>query len=130
MRALWALERWLGIRKIYAAHMTLYGPSASQTSRKYMDDGASKAPIKKYDERYQEFLSSLLDRRPLYIYTCECIFMHRSAGDFFGPRFSVLTKYDRHNAIRELVASAAVASQDELRRKLVRRGFDVTQATL
>ena len=39
-------------------------------------------------------------------------------------------KHDRHNAIRELVASAAVMSQDELRRKLVRRGFDVTQATL
>ena len=41
-----------------------------------------------------------------------------------------MTKYDRHNAIRELVASASVANQDELRRKLVRRGFDVTQATL
>jgi transcriptional regulator of arginine metabolism len=45
-------------------------------------------------------------------------------------RFITLTKFDRHNAIRELVASAAVTSQDELRRKLVRRGFDVTQATL
>src|SRR6185437_5318606 len=42
----------------------------------------------------------------------------------------ILAKYDRHNAIRDLVASAAIASQDELRRKLVRRGFDVTQATL
>jgi transcriptional regulator of arginine metabolism len=41
-----------------------------------------------------------------------------------------LTKYDRHNAIRELVAAASVTSQDELRRKLVRRGFDVTQATV
>ncbi len=41
-----------------------------------------------------------------------------------------MTKIDRHNAIRELVAAAAVSSQDELRRKLVRRGFDVTQATL
>jgi transcriptional regulator of arginine metabolism len=41
-----------------------------------------------------------------------------------------LTKYDRHNAIRELVATASVTSQDELRRKLVRRGFDVTQATV
>lgn len=28
------------------------------------------------------------------------------------------------------MASASVANQDELRRKLVRRGFDVTQATL
>ncbi|HEX3470584.1 MAG TPA: ArgR family transcriptional regulator [Silvibacterium sp.] len=44
--------------------------------------------------------------------------------------FSILTKYDRHNAIRDLVASTAVGSQDELRRKLVRRGFDVTQATV
>jgi transcriptional regulator of arginine metabolism len=41
-----------------------------------------------------------------------------------------VTKYDRHNAIRELVGSAGVTSQDELRRKLVRLGFDVTQATL
>ncbi|MGA3082128.1 MAG: ArgR family transcriptional regulator [Terracidiphilus sp.] len=36
----------------------------------------------------------------------------------------------RHNAIRELVGHALVASQDELRRKLRRRGFAVTQATL
>jgi transcriptional regulator of arginine metabolism len=41
-----------------------------------------------------------------------------------------LTKHNRHTVIRELVGSAAVANQDELRRKLVRRGFDVTQATL
>jgi transcriptional regulator of arginine metabolism len=41
-----------------------------------------------------------------------------------------LSKQDRHSAIRHLVAAEAVASQDELRRKLVRRGFDVTQATL
>lgn len=39
-------------------------------------------------------------------------------------------KLERHNAIRTLVAEKAVASQNELRRKLVRRGFDVTQATL
>jgi transcriptional regulator of arginine metabolism len=36
----------------------------------------------------------------------------------------------RHNAIRELVADSLVANQDELRRKLRRRGFAVTQATL
>ncbi|MGA3373566.1 MAG: ArgR family transcriptional regulator [Terracidiphilus sp.] len=36
----------------------------------------------------------------------------------------------RHNAIRELVAHGLVANQDELRRKLRRRGFAVTQATL
>jgi transcriptional regulator of arginine metabolism len=36
----------------------------------------------------------------------------------------------RHNAIRELVTHNLVANQDELRRKLRRRGFAVTQATL
>ncbi|MBT9329803.1 arginine repressor [Paracidobacterium acidisoli] len=41
-----------------------------------------------------------------------------------------MSKTERHNAIRELVATAAIGSQDELRRKLIRRGFDVTQATL
>jgi transcriptional regulator of arginine metabolism len=39
-------------------------------------------------------------------------------------------KAQRHDAIRELVAHALVANQDELRRKLRRRGFEVTQATL
>jgi transcriptional regulator of arginine metabolism len=41
-----------------------------------------------------------------------------------------LMKTLRHNAIRELVAQSMVANQDELRRKLRRRGFAVTQATL
>jgi transcriptional regulator of arginine metabolism len=39
-------------------------------------------------------------------------------------------KYQRQNVIRELVGQSLVASQDELRRKLRRRGFAVTQATL
>ena len=39
-------------------------------------------------------------------------------------------KHLRHNAIRELVATSAVTNQDELRRKLLRHGFEVTQATL
>jgi transcriptional regulator of arginine metabolism len=39
-------------------------------------------------------------------------------------------KFQRHNAIRELVANSLVSNQDELRRKLRRRGFEVTQATL
>jgi transcriptional regulator of arginine metabolism len=39
-------------------------------------------------------------------------------------------KPQRHTVIREIVASTPVVSQHELRRKLVRRGFDVTQATL
>lgn len=39
-------------------------------------------------------------------------------------------KQSRHNAIRQLVVTQAVANQDELRRLLVKRGFEVTQATL
>jgi transcriptional regulator of arginine metabolism len=39
-------------------------------------------------------------------------------------------KDQRHNAIKDLVASSAVTNQDELRRKLRRRGIQVTQATL
>jgi transcriptional regulator of arginine metabolism len=39
-------------------------------------------------------------------------------------------KLERHNAIQELVGSSLIQSQDDLRRKLRRRGFAVTQATL
>jgi transcriptional regulator of arginine metabolism len=39
-------------------------------------------------------------------------------------------KQQRHTAIRELLNEAGVPSQDELRRRLARRGFHVTQATL
>jgi len=39
-------------------------------------------------------------------------------------------KNERHNAIRQLLSEGPVVSQDQLRRKLMRRGFDVTQATL
>lgn len=39
-------------------------------------------------------------------------------------------KTQRLDAIREVLSSSAIASQDELRRKLRRRGFHVTQATL
>jgi transcriptional regulator of arginine metabolism len=52
------------------------------------------------------------------------------------PRFQLsgerqgAMKFQRHNAIRDLVASSLVSNQDELRRKLRRRGFEVTQATL
>jgi transcriptional regulator of arginine metabolism len=41
-----------------------------------------------------------------------------------------MSKLERHNTIRHLVAAESIASQDELRRKLARRGFAVTQATL
>jgi transcriptional regulator of arginine metabolism len=36
----------------------------------------------------------------------------------------------RHNAIRDLLSRSEVASQDQLRRKLRRLGYAVTQATL
>jgi transcriptional regulator of arginine metabolism len=39
-------------------------------------------------------------------------------------------KQDRQHAIREIVASRAVASQEELRQLLAERGWDVTQSTL
>ncbi len=39
-------------------------------------------------------------------------------------------KSDRHHVIREIVTARAVASQEELRRQLLRRGWDVTQSTL
>lgn len=39
-------------------------------------------------------------------------------------------KFQRLNVIREVLTSSPVASQDELRRKLRRRGIHVTQATL
>lgn len=39
-------------------------------------------------------------------------------------------KDERLNAIREVLSSSPVTSQDELRRKLRRRGIEVTQATL
>ena len=41
-----------------------------------------------------------------------------------------LSKQDRHNLIRQLVEAESITSQDELRRRLVKRGFEVTQATL
>jgi transcriptional regulator of arginine metabolism len=42
----------------------------------------------------------------------------------------VPTKQDRHAAILELIDDRAVASQEEMRRLLLQRGWDVTQSTL
>ena len=41
-----------------------------------------------------------------------------------------MSKLARHSAIRDLVSSQDVASQEDLRRRLYRRGHRVTQATL
>jgi transcriptional regulator of arginine metabolism len=56
----------------------------------------------------------------------------RTSGRAFDlfERETAAMKDLRHNAIRELVARSQVTNQDELRRKLRRRGFQVTQATL
>ncbi|HJR63047.1 MAG TPA: arginine repressor [Gemmatimonadaceae bacterium] len=39
-------------------------------------------------------------------------------------------KRERQSTIREIIASRAVASQEELRKLLLQRGWDVTQSTL
>lgn len=39
-------------------------------------------------------------------------------------------KSERQSAIREIVAARDVASQEDLRRQLTKRGWDVTQSTL
>ena len=39
-------------------------------------------------------------------------------------------KQQRHITIREILEGSPVASQDDLRRRLAKRGFHVTQATL
>lgn len=41
-----------------------------------------------------------------------------------------MSKLSRHAAIRDLLSEEEIASQDELRRRLFRRGHRVTQATL
>ena len=54
-------------------------------------------------------------------------------GDFSpvqDPLTASENKTERHTVIRALLGAGDVASQDELRRKLARRGFRVTQATL
>jgi transcriptional regulator of arginine metabolism len=72
-----------------------------------------------------------------------CIFM-RARLPLRGPRQilsrniirdplrdrKAIMKHQRLDAIREVLASSLITSQDELRRKLRRRGIDVTQATL
>jgi transcriptional regulator of arginine metabolism len=83
-------------------------------------------PIGRYDIFHQS-LHTYSDL--LYIYAS-------AAACFCEPRFRFVwrkcanMKDLRHNAIRELVARSAVSNQGELRRKLRRRGIEVTQATL
>jgi transcriptional regulator of arginine metabolism len=74
--------------------------------------------------------------RALHTYT-NSMYIYSSAVSGWKPRFRFARKrqpaqmkLQRHNAIRELLTSSLVTNQDELRRKLRRRGFAVTQATL
>ena len=70
----------------------------------------------------------------MYIYAC-AVSQQRAALSIWAEsdrkgKTSQAMKFQRHNAIRDLVAKSPVSNQDELRRKLRRRGFEVTQATL
>jgi transcriptional regulator of arginine metabolism len=67
-----------------------------------------------------------------FAYLCIALYIYASAAPTRAALsiFSGNMKPSRHNAIRELVASSSILNQDELRRKLRRRGFAVTQATL
>jgi len=70
----------------------------------------------------------------LYIYTSAAAALRAALSIWpallAGEGLSRVMKFQRHNAIRELVGHSLVSNQDELRRKLRRRGFEVTQATL
>jgi transcriptional regulator of arginine metabolism len=57
-------------------------------------------------------------------------FRYADRASFLSEDGKTAMKYERLNAIRELLESSPVTSQDQLRRKLRRRGFEVTQATL
>jgi len=69
----------------------------------------------------------------LHTYTV-LLYIYTSAISRYGPGFQFVRdgalKTQRQNAIREVLASSLVTNQDELRRKLRRRGIHVTQATL
>jgi transcriptional regulator of arginine metabolism len=70
----------------------------------------------------------------------ECITLHylrvndpaaRSRNAFRGAKLTfVANKRERHDTILEIVDSRVVSSQEDLRKMLLQRGWDVTQATL
>ena len=64
----------------------------------------------------------------MHNYTQKDVYLF-SIGHSISAKGSEL-KQERHIAIRELLVTTSVASQDELRRQLARSGFHVTQATL
>jgi transcriptional regulator of arginine metabolism len=74
-----------------------------------------------------------LRKQRLHTYTI-WLYIYASAAAVRSRAFALpetfAMKLQRLDAIRELIGHTAVANQDELRRKLRRRGFAVTQATL
>ncbi len=78
----------------------------------------------------KNFYRNDVDKSALHIYTIELYFYARRRRGAPAAFFLLLSKTERHNAIRELVATTVISNQEELRRKLIRRGFDVTQATV
>jgi transcriptional regulator of arginine metabolism len=70
-----------------------------------------------------------LCKRGVYLYERGFRFADR-AFDFLLTKRETAMKHQRLDAIRELLGKSLVANQDELRRKLRRRGIEVTQATL
>jgi transcriptional regulator of arginine metabolism len=88
-----------------------------------------RPPPTKAADRLLLILAKGLKNSLAYLYIR--MYIYASAASMCGPRFELLEmKIQRHNAIRELIGETLVANQDELRRKLRRRGFEVTQATL
>ena len=69
-----------------------------------------------------------LYKTDVYLYVRGLRYVGRAS--FLSGNWKASMKHQRLNAIREVLASSLVTSQDELRRKLRRRGIDVTQATL
>jgi transcriptional regulator of arginine metabolism len=64
------------------------------------------------------------------VYLYERGFRFAGRADFLPRNRKAAMKHQRLDAIREVLAKSLVANQDELRRKLRRRGIEVTQATL
>jgi transcriptional regulator of arginine metabolism len=63
----------------------------------------------------------------MYIYAVAARRQFPGAAFCFG---ALSMRVERHSAIRQLVTTRVVSNQDELRRLLVKRGHEVTQATL
>lgn len=113
--------------------------SSSASARECLGSPASRSPtrlatIGQILRLYFHGYLSLPNSIPLKIfrkgvaYLCTGLYCYTL--DESAPTAEDTMKSERHNAIRTLLSEGPVLSQDEMRRKLARRGFDVTQATL